>query len=996
MRFLIYTHFILLNLQTILCTTNDSCLSVKLYDSFGDGWGNVAWYYEAPNGVDHYAAPTCSSNPSIQSICGNTEGFYYLTSIASTDEEPENTWEIRWTVEIGKTGELYTGGYNTTMVFDFDSSTSAWSIVYWQNLWSNTLNFTSCGASESVYEGSCKPKPSQPDLDKPSIDINKKLDDLETDDTSLILKRTPTSAPISSKLIGSIGKHVSGSNKRSLDSSSKGSLLIRKSPSDSNLKNKNGLLSSKSSNEREKESYEDASSYNMTVEEEYEEGEGPSNPSLHNAIMKTVKSKRKSGLIDLGSINGDNNNEEESEYNETSYDMDNWQTFSNYTDMEEEDEERGSEKEKLIRNSNANGLLKGATNKRWVAKKGSNDMINVLNVSSSDSESTANERKSIFKNKKVIKLGGGTSGGIGPGVDGFDIYESEDTSTSNVTSTDSSWSPVVEEEDAVSDKTMVYQHVTDSSSTSEVEEEEESTDGASVSSTSSSKSSRSKGESSSTSSSNRGSTSSNSKQKTISLTTGDLIDGSYSQEESDLSFTSPSSSKYSKSNNSSESSGSGLKDGGNSGGLLKGNTANKRGSTKSGIGSKDNSEESSAPSTITNSTSDNDNDNEEIKDEYQITTPEVVQRLGRNRHKHPRVKKGYPSTLLKVTMFDSQGDGWYQSNYEGSAFYISDETKTELLAYGTLENGTYSGFCSFCFDDGSYYFRATTDATNTGAKWSFCHTQGTIGEQLSFHIKDGRCIPDALVDVDMICDGTYSTVVTVKGKLAIAGVATEMFDSQSASVVTHALSESVFGWDNSEILISETTLNMRALSSSQDRVLTSFVYDIDFEASFVSEMAYEVDGTSYYGVVGLVVELSEELENVLLSGQFVDTVKTLAMSLGVTSLDDVTSASLLSLEVEDISYVGTKELVLSGDYEETGTETSSSYLEDTLSSYQVYSFVAVVVLGFISFVGVLSVTVQMNRNPSRGVHVLLPELDSSVSNHLTFTRPNRQNIQSAL
>jgi len=968
--------------------------------------------------MDHFAAPSCSSNPLIQSVCGDTEGFYYLTSIASSDEEPENTWEIRWTVEIGKSGELYTGGYNTTMVFDFDPTNGAWRIVFWQNLWSNTLNFTSCGASESVYEGSCKPKPSQPDLEKPSIDISKKLDDLETDDTSLIIKRTPTAAPISSKLIGVIGKH--GSGKRSLDSSSKGSLLIRKSSSDSTLRFSNGLLSSQASDESE--SYDSSSLYyNITDEEEYEEGEDSSNPSLRNVIMRTVKKKRKSDLIDLRSINGGahdgRHGGEFVDENDTSIEWDYWYSTGNYTlddEEEEEYEEYSGEgggsfvrKQKISRNSNTNGLLKGATNKRQVAKKGSDEMQSDQNTTATETETNSHERKSIFKNKKIIKFGDDNDGD-----GGFDVFEPEygSGSTANQTSSDVSWSPVVDEE-AVSDKTMVYQHVTDSSSTTEAEEEEESSvdSGATVSasnsgsnsasSSSSGKNSKnSKGESSTSSSSTSSSSgssksSSSSRQKTVSLSNGDVVD------ESDLSFASPSASKGStNSSDVSSSASSGGKNGGNSGGLLKGSSANKRGSTRSGC--KDKDDDSSSPSASSNST----DSGEEIKDDYQspqITTPEVVKKLGRNRHKHPRVKKGYPSTLLEVKMFDSRGDGWYKANYEGSAFYISDETKTELLAYGTLENGTYSGFCSFCFDDGSYYFRATTDESNTGAKWSFCHTQGNIGEQLSFHIKDGRCIPDALVDVDMICDGTYSTVVTVRGKLAIAGVSTEMFDSQSASVVTHALSESVFGWDNSEILISETTLNMRLLRSQSQggRELTSFVYDIDFEASFVSEMAYEVDGTSYYGVVGLVAELSEELDSALLSGHFIETVRTLALSSGVTSLDDVTGASLLSLEVEDISYVGTKELVLTADYQESGSETSSSpssYFEDTLSSYQVYSFVAVVVLGFVSFVGVLSVTVQMNRNPSKGIHVLLPELDSSVSNHLTFTRPNRQNIQSAL
>jgi hypothetical protein len=73
-----------------------SCLSVYLYDSFGDGWGKVLFYYETP-GAEYtgYSAPMCSAKYVNKNICGHKDGFYFLV-VQSGDSEnpPENTWEV--------------------------------------------------------------------------------------------------------------------------------------------------------------------------------------------------------------------------------------------------------------------------------------------------------------------------------------------------------------------------------------------------------------------------------------------------------------------------------------------------------------------------------------------------------------------------------------------------------------------------------------------------------------------------------------------------------------------------------------------------------------------------------------------------------------------------------------------------------------------------------------------------------------------------------------
>jgi len=364
-------------------------------------------------------------------------------------------------------------------------------------------------------------------------------------------------------------------------------------------------------------------------------------------------------------------------------------------------------------------------------------------------------------------------------------------------------------------------------------------------------------------------------------------------------------------------------------------------------------------------------------------------KLGRNKHKHSPVATGTPSTMLKIEMISEDGLGWFNPNYKGLAFYISDESKTELLAYGTLEGGSYIGGCEFCFDAGSYYFRVSTpEAMNTKASWSFCNTMGGYGQQLAFHIEDGVCVPDALLDVDMICDATYSTVVTVQGTLTLTGVASEVMDSGSVWVLTTALSESVTGWDSSAIYISRTVLSAHPFELNY-RALSSFTYDVKFEASFVSEMAYEIDGTSFFGVQGLVEELKDELSTAMSAGTFADTVRTLAISTGVTALDDVRGVALLDMSVEDILYVGTKDLVVVETEIEAQADSDTSapvVIVDLFSSQEFISFVCMIAIGLVSFVGVITVSLKLKRASSATHDVINDDSlhsEQYMSNHVS-------------
>merc|ERR1712169_130113 len=165
---------------------------------------------------------------------------------------------------------------------------------------------------------------------------------------------------------------------------------------------------------------------------------------------------------------------------------------------------------------------------------------------------------------------------------------------------------------------------------------------------------------------------------------------------------------------------------------------------------------------------------------------------------------GPPAVSVKVTMWDEEGDGWWQEDYLGSSWYISDSTRTELFHSGTLCDG-FSGECKLCLGDGSYVFR-TTGWRSEFVSWQFCGVRGSYHNELSFHIKKGKCYPDVLIDIRDICEGEVSSNVTLHGVIAVSGVASEFFSDAEAHVIASVLSTEVQGWEATHIHVVDAAL----------------------------------------------------------------------------------------------------------------------------------------------------------------------------------------------
>ena len=268
---------------------------------------------------------------------------------------------------------------------------------------------------------------------------------------------------------------------------------------------------------------------------------------------------------------------------------------------------------------------------------------------------------------------------------------------------------------------------------------------------------------------------------------------------------------------------------------------------------------------------------------------------------------------LKVTMYDSSGQSDGQDSEYIISFQISDDTKTKLIAYGALTDGSFNGFCRFCFHEGSYFFRLTNDRMSADAYWTFCNTRGTPLQELSFHIKDGRCFPDVVIDVKAICKKQLYSLITVESILSIDGSSSEMFSKSEAVVVSKALA-AVYGWSIDDISVTLAGFNPyirdKALSASDqqtnnnDRALAAFSYNLQVHVTFVSEVQYAVDGTSYNSLADLLQVLESEMAYDISSGELLASIRRYAYHSNVNTFTFADRISYKTFEFLDVTHIG--------------------------------------------------------------------------------------------
>eukprot|EP01042_Synura_sphagnicola_P002726 gene2726-3316_t len=265
---------------------------------------------------------------------------------------------------------------------------------------------------------------------------------------------------------------------------------------------------------------------------------------------------------------------------------------------------------------------------------------------------------------------------------------------------------------------------------------------------------------------------------------------------------------------------------------------------------------------------------------------------------------------VTVEMYSSDEQGWFDSNYLGTSFYISDESQTELLAYGSLEGGTYSGHCAYCLGEGSFYFRVTISRSWT-ARWSFCNTEGSAAEQLSFHVVNGRCVPDVLSSASSLCYQSLYSVLTLSARFTIQGATSDPFSWRDELLALRALTALGYGWDLDHMHLTDK----KAAVTSGRRQLSGLTYCIYVSLSVVPELAYEVDGSSHAALLYLVSALKQSLRETFSLGYYTAAIRTLVTeeSLSLSVFREATVCTLEDLEMVSVTYVGAEEMAVSAE-----------------------------------------------------------------------------------
>ena len=366
------------------------------------------------------------------------------------------------------------------------------------------------------------------------------------------------------------------------------------------------------------------------------------------------------------------------------------------------------------------------------------------------------------------------------------------------------------------------------------------------------------------------------------------------------------------------------------------------------------------------------NDTVFIPSYYSNKQSNILKELGRNRA--AVTKATARQTGVQVIMRDTSGAGWTNpvSPYDGVSFQISDATKTMLIAHGTLQDGVASGFCSYCLDDGSYHFRVTgllgAGGGAEGAQWVFCGVRGGHGEELSFHLQQGQCYPDALVTASALCKKSSETIVTLRGDLSITVEAfTGVVDDQVTQVVGKAISMCVYGLPSGSVTVTASDGASAPIKKSGKAASEQSFY-LAILAQIKTEENYGVDGSNYVDDVGLATIVAADLTAAASSGSLARRIREIAKRERCSTLSRVTSVSVTSIAINDIIHNGAKDMEI---VQSSSTSLSSSF--ERISGSTIVQnvrrvrasngllFITVMMVGLFSLIGIIAHVITCTR-----------------------------------
>lgn len=246
----------------------------------------------------------------------------------------------------------------------------------------------------------------------------------------------------------------------------------------------------------------------------------------------------------------------------------------------------------------------------------------------------------------------------------------------------------------------------------------------------------------------------------------------------------------------------------------------------------------------------------------------------------------------------------FRNNGHGTQYFISDSSREVLIAAGTMCNDDWAvSSCGVYLPDGSYYFRLAggmdrdeyndddyrppwlagrndydddyysnfvvpSPLSNRDITYRFCGVNGFVGDELSFQISSGTCIPTLKQSVETMSMYSLESRVSMVGTLYLEGLTSEFQASDN-----FLLEQSVMDVLSAESMMHITSVPYTdpALQLTRDQLVSSYVKRLLAEKSATSLSAwvnfdldvvaedFGVDGSSYSNIQDLVAQIADEI-----------------------------------------------------------------------------------------------------------------------------------------
>lgn len=270
-----------------------------------------------------------------------------------------------------------------------------------------------------------------------------------------------------------------------------------------------------------------------------------------------------------------------------------------------------------------------------------------------------------------------------------------------------------------------------------------------------------------------------------------------------------------------------------------------------------------------------------------------------------------PPKPVPIKLDDGNGDGWFMSDsLVYSEFTISDASRMNLIAEGTLCPGKDSVVCEHFLPDGHYIFRASgnLDEFSGNYTWELCgkEASGYIGNEVAFQFKKGKCYADEVITVDDYINGTaIDTVLTLDGHFLMENVHFASLSEKESSFLESDLDEFI----NLEV---SKTVSVTSVEDVEDGTLVGY-----------RVVATHAEIELMHGTMEDVVEsAAESLSEQLQGGGFIAFLRNSLQTSGLSNdkLMSVEKASFVDLDFADMvtlrnGETSTGDIVAGGNHE---------------------------------------------------------------------------------